>query len=219
MNLIRYAILVSIAATLVLTIAVYPALPPVIATHWNAAGAADGSMAKLPGLAIMPLVMLACTALFFVLPRIDPLKKNYDAFRDYYDGFILVFVLFMLAMQALVILWNAGHPVDMNTVFPVLFGLLFLYVGFLVEHAEPNWFVGIRTPWTLSSPAVWKKTHAVGGKLFKAAGVICFFGALAGPFAVAFILVPVIGVSVYTVVYSYIAFRDEAGGRQAQGRA
>jgi uncharacterized membrane protein len=209
MNLIRYAIIAGILALLALTIAAYPALPPVVATHWNAAGAANGSMEKLPGLAIVPALTLACTALFLFLPRIDPLRKNYDRFRDYYEGFILVFVLFMLAVQALVILWNTGHPVDMNTVFPILFGLLFVYLGFLVEHAEPNWFVGIRTPWTLSSAAVWKKTHALGGTLFRVAGIISLLGALAGPYAFAFILVPAIAVAVYTVVYSYIAFRNE----------
>lgn len=217
MNLIRSAIIISILATLVITAAVYPMLPPVIATHWNAAGEADGSMDTAFGLAIVPLIMLACAALFAVMPRIDPLKKNYGKFQEYYDGFILVFVLFMLAVQALIILWNTGHPVSMNLAFPVLFCILFVYTGFLLEHAEPNWFVGFRTPWTLSSPAVWKKTHAIGSRLFKIAGVVSLLGALAGPYAVAFILVPAIAVAVYTVVYSYLAYRDEMQKSGAAG--
>jgi uncharacterized membrane protein len=213
MNLIRYAILCGIIATLLLTIAVYPSLPPAFASHWNASGMADGSVDKLPGLAIIPLIMVMCVALFVALPRIDPLKKNYAKFRNYYEGFVLVFVLFLLAIQALMILWNAGHPVDMNIAFPVLFGILFICTGFLVGHAEPNWFVGIRTPWTLSSAAVWKKTHEAGGKLFILAGIVSFLGALAGPYAFVFILVPVIIVTVYTVVYSYVAYRDEVKER------
>ena len=213
MNLIRYAILGGIIVTLVMTAAAWPLLPPVIASHWNAAGMADGSMDKLPGLAIVPLIMVACVALFFVLPRVDPLRENYGKFRDWYEGFILVFVLYLLAIQALIILWNAGYPPDMNIAFPVLFGILFIYIGFMVEHAEPNWFVGIRTPWTMSSPAVWRKTHERGGKLFKLAGIASFLGILAGPWAFAFILVPAIAVMVYTVVYSYLLFRDERAGR------
>jgi immunity protein, SdpI family len=213
MNLIRYAILCSIIATLLLTLVSYPSLPPVIASHWNASGMADGSMEKLPSLAIVPFVMVACTALFFVLPVLDPLRKNYEKFRNYYEGFVLVFVLFLLAIQALIILWNAGYPVGMNIALPVLFGILFIYTGFLVQHAEPNWFVGIRTPWTLSSAAVWKKTHETGGKLFKVAGIASFLGVLAGPYAFAFILVPAIAVAVYTVVYSYVAFQNEIKGR------
>jgi uncharacterized membrane protein len=213
MNLIRYAILAGIIATILMTIAVYPSLPPAFASHWNASGMADGSMDKLPGLAIIPLIMTTCVALFAVLPRIDPLKENYAKFRNWYEGFVLVFVLYLLAIQTLTILWNAGHPVDMNMAFPVLFGILFIYIGFMVEHAEPNWFVGIRTPWTLSSAAVWKKTHETGGKLFKLAGLVSFLGALAGPYAFVFILVPAIAVAVYTVVYSYVLYRNEMKGR------
>lgn len=219
MNLIRFAIIGGIIATFVLTIAAFPLLPPVIASHWNASGMADGSMDRLPALAIVPLIMVACTALFFVLPGIDPLRRNYGKFRNYYEGFVLVFVLYLLAIQALIILWNTGYPVDMNIAFPVLFGILFVYIGFLVEHAEPNWFVGIRTPWTMSSAAVWKKTHEAGGKLFKIAGIVSFIGALAGPYAFAFILVPAVAVAVYTVVYSYIAYRNEMKNRQAESRA
>ncbi len=213
MHLIRYAIIGVIALTLLVTAAAYSSLPPVIASHWNASGMADGSMAKLPGLAIVPLIMLGCVALFAVLPRIDPLKENYGKFRDWYEGFILVFVLFLFAMQVLIILWNAGYPVNMNIVLPILFGFLFIYLGFLVGHAEPNWFVGIRTPWTLSSATVWKKTHEAGGRLFILAGIVSFFGALAGPYALFFILVPAIAVAVSTVVYSYVVYRDELKGR------
>lgn len=213
MNLIRYAIVGGILVTLLLTAAAWPFLPPVIASHWNAAGMADGSMDKLPGLAMLPLIMVVCVTLFAVLPRIDPLRENYGKFRTWYEGFVLVFVLFLLAIQVLMILWNAGYPPDMNRALPVLFGILFLSIGFLVEHTEPNWFVGIRTPWTLSSPAVWKKTHETGGTLFKLAGLVSFCGALAGPYAFAFILVPALAVAMFTVLYSYILHRREKAGR------
>lgn len=209
MKLIRPAILIGIVVTVLLTIAVYPSLPPVFASHWNASGMADGSMTKFSGLIFIPIIMIAFVALFIVLPQIDPLRKNYEKFRGYYEGFILVFVLYLLAIQILMILWNLGYPVSINVAFPILFGLLFVYLGFLIEHAEQNWFVGIRTPWTLSSVAVWKKTHERGGKLFKCVGVACFFGAFAGSYAIWFILIPVLIVAVYTVVYSYVAYQNE----------
>jgi uncharacterized membrane protein len=191
-----------------MTVAFYPLLPPAFASHWNVLGMTDGSMDKLPGLAIVPLIMVACVALFFVLPRIDPLRQNFEKFRNYYEGFVLVFVLYLFVIQALMILWNVAHPVDMNIAFTVLFGILFICTGFLLEHAEPNWFMGIRTPWTLSSETVWKKTHEAGGKLFKLAGIESLLGALAGPYTVVFILVPAIVVAAYTVVYSY-AYKNE----------
>jgi len=212
MKLIRLAILIGIVVTVLLTIAVYPLLPPVFSSHWNASGMADGSMTKFSGLILIPIIMIACVALFIVLPRIDPLRKNYEKFLNYYEGFILVFVLYLLAIQILMILWNLGYPVSTNITFPILFGLLFVYLGFLIEHAEQNWFVGIRTPWTLSSVAVWKKTHERGGKLFKCAGVASFFGAFAGSYAIWFILIPALIVAVYTVVYSYVAYQNELKG-------
>jgi uncharacterized membrane protein len=209
MKLIRLAIIASLLITLALTIAVYPTVPDKVVSHWNAAGQADGYMSKFWGLGLIPIIMLAFVGLFAVLPRIDPYKKNYGKFRNYYEGFILLFILFMLAIQAQIILWSIGYQVIPNLTFPFLIGTLFIYIGFLLGHAEQNWFVGIRTPWTLSSETVWKKTHELGGKLFKIAGVISFIGVLAGEYAMWFILVPVLGVAVYTVMYSYFEYQKE----------
>jgi uncharacterized membrane protein len=213
MKLIRLAIIAGIIVTLLVTAAAYPALPDTVASHWNAAGQANGSMGKVTGILLVPFIMIALVALFAVLPRIDPMKKNYEKFRNYYDGFILIFILYLLAIQVQIILWNLGYQISPNLTFPILFGILFIYLGFLLEHAEPNWFVGIRTPWTLSSATVWKKTHELGGKLFKIVGVISFVGVLAGKFALWFILVPALVVAVYTVVYSYLEFRKETTAR------
>ncbi|MCX6685079.1 MAG: SdpI family protein [Methanoregula sp.] len=96
-----------------------------------------------------------------------------------------------------------------NLTMPVMIGGLFVYIGFLMEHAEPNWFVGIRTPWTMSSEMVWKKTHQKGATLFKLAGALSFIGILAGIYAWLFILIPAIAVATYTVVYSYVEFERE----------
>jgi uncharacterized membrane protein len=208
-NLIRYAIFFCIVIAFILTIAIYPAIPELVVSHWNAAGQPDGYMSKFWGLFLIPLIMMGFVALFAVIPRIDPHKKNYEKFRDYYEGFILVFVFFMLAIQVQIILWSLGYQISPNLTFPVLIGILFIYLGFLLGHAEQNWFVGIRTPWTLSSTTVWKKTHEIGGKLFIIAGVISFVGIVAGAYALWFVLVPVLAVAVFTVVYSYIEYQKE----------
>jgi len=216
-KIIRLAIIAAIIITITLTLAMYPAVPDRIVSHWNAAGQADGYMSKFWGLFLIPLIMTACIALFVMLPRIDPYKKNYEKFRDYYEGFILVFVLFMLAIQVQIILWSTGYQVSPNLTFPLLTGGLFIYIGFLLGHAEQNWFVGIRTPWTLSSKTVWKKTHELGGKLFKIAGVISCAGIVAGAYALWFVLVPALAVAVYTVVYSYIEFQKELHSQKGEG--
>jgi uncharacterized membrane protein len=209
MKLIRLAIIAVLLLTITVTIAVYPVVPDKVVSHWNAAGEPDGYMSKLWGLALIPVIMTACIGLFAILPRIDPYKNNYAKFRDYYEGFILLIVLFLLAIQVQIILWSIGHQISPNLTFPFLIGTLFIYIGFLVSHAERNWFVGIRTPWTMSSETVWKKTHELGGKLFIIAGIISFAGILAGDYAFWFILIPALAVSVITVVYSYLEFQKE----------
>ena len=209
MKLIRFAIIAVLIITFAVTLAIYPSAPDRIASHWNAAGQVNGYMSKFWGLFLIPFIMTGFVALLAVLPSIDPHKKNYEKFRDYYDGFILLFALFLLAIQVQIILWSFGYQIGPNLTFPILIGILFIYLGFLLDHAEQNWFVGIRTPWTLSSKTVWKKTHELGGKLFKIAGVISCLGIFAGVYALWFVLVPALAVAVITVVYSYFEYQKE----------
>jgi uncharacterized membrane protein len=72
--------------------AFYPLMPEVIASHWNAAGEADGTISRFWGLFLFPLISLGIAALLFVIPKIDPLKANIRKFRSYYYGFIIIFL-------------------------------------------------------------------------------------------------------------------------------
>lgn len=161
------------------------------------------------GLLIIPFLVVLLTALFFLLPRIDPLKENYRKFRPYSDGFILVFLVFFLLVQVQIILWGLGYQVSPNLLIPLITGALFISLGFLVEHAKQSWFVGIRTPWTMSSERVWKKTNALGGTLFKIAGIIAITGIFFSEYAFWFVLGPVLAVAVFTVAYSYYEYQKE----------
>jgi uncharacterized membrane protein len=209
MRTISLAIAAVILVSLGLTFWWYPMLPDPMVSHWNAAGQADGAMPKYIVAWLVPALMVLFSAIFAVVPRVDPLKQNYRNFREYYNGFVLIFIIVFFVIQLQVLLWNLGTRVSPNLTFPVILGIFFIYIGVLLRHAEPNWFVGIRTPWTLSSPAVWKETHARRGLLFIIAGVIALCGVLVPAYAFAIILVPVIAVAVYTVVYSFVLWRRE----------
>jgi uncharacterized membrane protein len=211
-NLVRAGIVLVMALTIAVTGLAYPALPAAVPSHWNAAGEVDGYLPTLWGVLVVPAVMVALVALLILLPGIDPLRENYPAFRRQYDGFVLVFVAFLFAIQLQILLWGLGYPISPNLLYPLLLGALFIAIGVLLRHARPNWFVGIRTPWTLSSERVWTKTHARGGVLFVIAGLVAMAGALFGPYALWFVLVPALAVSVYLVAYSYFEYRREGAG-------
>ncbi len=117
--------------------------------------------------------------------------------------------MFLLVVQVHVLLWNVGIRIKSNLLFPIGLGLLFYYSGILIENAERNWFIGIKTPWTLSSDGVWKKTNRIGGELFKIAGIIAITGSFVQQYIIFFIIVPVLSIAGFTHVYSYVEYQKE----------
>jgi len=185
----------------------YPYMPPRIATHWNAYGQVDGYMSPFWGLFLLPLINASMALLFLAIPHIDPRKSNIALFRKQYDRLVILVLVFMLVVQLQVILWNLGVQISPNLLIPVGIGLLYFYIGIVFEHAKPNWFVGIRTPWTLSSDIVWEKTHRLGARLFKLAGIITIASVLVQDYAVWILLVTVLVIALVLVIYSYVEYK------------
>lgn len=202
-------VLLIILISFIVGIYFYPQMPDKMASHWNSKGEVDGYMSKFWALFLMPFISIGLFLLFVLIPKIDPLKANIEKFRKYFDTFIVLLILFLFYLYLLTIFWNIGVKFSMNQVLPPAFGILLFYSGILIEKAKRNWSIGIRTPWTLSNEKVWEKTHQVGGKLFKFAGVIAFLGVLFPGYAVLFVLIPVILATVYTVIYSYFEYQRE----------
>ncbi|QCC49522.1 SdpI family protein [Halobellus limi] len=190
----------------VMSVLAAPELPARMATHWNAAGQPDGTMSKPAALALFPVISAVLLVIFAAIPRIDPLRENIISFRPVYDWFVVVFVVFMTVIHGGVIAFNLGYEFDFTLlVLAAVAGLLY-YVGLLLTHAERNWFVGIRTPWTLSSDEVWARTHHLGGRLFKLTALISLIGLFFGDYAVYFLIVPVLLTAGISVVYSYYIY-------------
>lgn len=187
---------------------VYPRLPEQIASHWNVAGDADGYVGKFWGVFLLPVIMAVMYAVYLVIPRIDPLKRNIESFRSSYDVFWFWMFAFFGYLFGLTISWNLGLRFDFTAAMvPALATLLFV-VGRVMEKSKRNWFLGIRTPWTLSSDAVWDKTHALGGRLFKAAAVVSLLGMVVpSSYVIVTTVVPVVLVAIVTVVYSYVQYK------------
>jgi len=197
-----------VAISGVVSVLAWPSLPEQLITHWNAAGEPDGTMAKLPGLALIPALSALLLGLFAALPRIDPLGENVESFRAAYDWFVVVFTAFMAALQTGIVAFNLGYRFDFTLFILVAVAALFYYIGILLDVVERNWFVGIRTPWTLSSEEVWDRTHRLGARLFKLTAVVALAGLLFGDYAVYFLVVPAVVTALATVAYSYYVYEQ-----------
>ncbi|RLJ00521.1 MAG: hypothetical protein DRP03_00325 [Candidatus Aenigmatarchaeota archaeon] len=190
----------------IIAIYFYPMLPEKIASHWNAGGKVDGYVPKIWILSFPLLIVITSLALF-TIPKVDPLKRNIERFRKYYDRFIIIIAMFLFWIYLFVILWNLGIKVNTPIAIIPACAILFYYFGILCENAKRNWFIGIRTPWTLSNERVWNRTHKMCGKLFKVASVISLIGMVFQSYAIFFVLIPVILVAIYAIIYSYFEYQ------------
>ena len=186
-------------------------LPDQMASHWNINDEVDGYMPKFWGVFLMPLISLGLFLLFLVIPNIDPNKANIAEFRESFNLFIVFFVVFMLYIHTLTLAWSLGYTgLKLSTALLPAMGLLFLFIGSMLRKAKRNFFIGIRTPWTLSSDTVWAKTHQLGAILFMVSGVLAIIGSFFGGVTAFWMLfVPLIGSTLFLVIYSYVLYQRE----------
>ena len=204
-------VLVLIAAATVAGLLLWNRLPDQMASHWNINDQVDGYMSKTWGVFMMPLITVGLFVIFLVVPSIDPLKANIAQFREAFNLFIILIVAFMLYIHGLTLVWSLGYTdFKMSTSMLPAMGLLFIFVGFMLRKAKRNFFIGIRTPWTLSSDTVWDKTHRLGAVLFMASGVLAIIGGIFGGMTAFWLLfVPLMGSTLFLLVYSYVLYQRE----------
>jgi uncharacterized membrane protein len=203
--------LVLIALALLAGAVLWNQLPDQMASHWNVNDQVNGYISKFWGVFMMPLITLGMLVLFLVVPNIDPLKANIAQFRETFNLFVVLIVTFMLYIHGLTLAWNLGHQnFKMSAAMLPFMGVLFIAVGYMLRKAKRNFFIGIRTPWTLSSDSVWDKTHKLGSILFMVSGAFAIIGGFFGGMAAFWLMfVPLIGSSLFLVLYSYILYRAE----------
>lgn len=187
-----------------------PQMPDLMASHWGVNGQVDGYSSKNFGLYFMPVLSLFMYFLFRFLPHTDPYRKNFLQFEKYFNMFIVVIFTFLFYVYVLTLFWNLGYRFNMIQFLSPAFAVIYYYAGVLSANAKRNWFVGIRTPWTLSNDTVWKKTHDIGGKLFKLTAVLSLFGIPFPQLALYLVLLPVLASTVFVFVYSYWEFRAQS---------
>jgi uncharacterized membrane protein len=197
---------------------VYPRLPLSVPTHWDMTGRPNGWSSRFWGASVMPIFLVVIWGFLRILPAIDPRGANYAKFDGAFEAIVVSIMLFMLGMHIIVLRAALGLPVAMQRVVPVGVGVLLVVIGNLLPRARPNWFVGIRTPWTLSSDRVWEKTHRFGGRVFVAGGLVIVLAGLAISQWAHIVLLTVVLLCVAAVlIYSYVEWKREQSPAGAAG--
>jgi uncharacterized membrane protein len=188
----------------------YPGLPDPMPSHWNAAGHVDGWMPKSWGALLVPSVMAVIWLSFLVLPRISPRGFEMEPFQRAW-GILKVTMLALMFFIGVLVLNAAttGGELSPKAMFFSI-GVLFVVIGNLLGKVTRNFFVGIRTPWTLANEEVWYRTHRLGGKLFVAAGLFVAAMSLLGS-SVWPILGSIAIAGIVPIVYSYVIYRRLEG--------
>ncbi|WAH43137.1 SdpI family protein [Alicyclobacillus fastidiosus] len=196
----------------VLGMVAYHHLPALVATHYDLAGKADRMGSRLQAVLVEPATMLGMILLWHVLWRIDPKKRNYKSFWStyrYIGGVIVVFTA-LTYLGSLGQLLNIVGTSSMRFM-PTVFGIMILLLANVLPRIQPNWWVGIRTPWTLSSATNWNRTHRLAGHLGIPTGILMVILAWVLPKSMISlaVLVPILLWALIAVVASYVYGRQE----------
>jgi uncharacterized membrane protein len=202
--------LMMIAAMFVLAAANWSSAPSQMPVHWNWAGEPDRFGGRFEGLFGLPLAAAGVYALLLLLPRFDPRKKNYDAFAGPFAIMRTIVVGLLLGLDVVVLLWIRGERAHLNGLVAAEVGIALLLLGNYLPKLKSNWFVGVRTPWTLSSESSWRRTHRLAGWLFTVGGVLTVATALAFPELASRVMIgSLIAAAGTSVIYSYIAWKND----------
>ncbi len=182
-----------------------------IPTHWNAEGEVDGYSSPLVGFFLLPIIQLISLGFIYALRFIDPRAKNLESSGKAISAVATSVAALLLVVQLMIIdqVFSIGL-IGPKAIF-IGVGVMFAVIGNYLGKLKSSFFVGIRTPWTLSSEAVWQKTHRLGGKLFVAMGLLQVAGVLLldQVYMTAFMLGTVLPTAFIPVAYSWYLWRKE----------
>lgn len=194
----------TICAFLVIA-AMYPQMPERVPTHWNLHGVADGFMPKPWGPFVLPLTMAGLLVLFAGLRLVSPKEAPVERFGRVYSIITSAVLAFLFVLTVVCGLAATGTAVNVTKVVMLAVGVLFLVMGNFMGKVTRNYFVGIRTPWTLANDEVWFRTHRLGGKVFVVAGLGIAAAVLLDQVVLALPLL--LASAAIPVIYSYAVYR------------
>ncbi|MED3830865.1 SdpI family protein [Priestia megaterium] len=196
--------------TLVAWLIALPHLPATMPIHWGANGEADGFATKINAMILTVGIMVLIYFIIAFVPRIDPRKENYKYFSKTYNILLNAVLLLFFFVNMSTILQGLGYNVPMSYIAPIMAGLVFIIIGNYLQRVRSNYFMGIRTPWTLSNETVWKKTHRLSGKLFFIGGLLILISAfLPDGYKSVIMWGSIVLCVAIPYLYSYLAYKKE----------
>lgn len=199
-----------LVASIVTAIVSYKYLPERVISHWNFSGQADGWSSRSFHTIFFPALIISMYILFLALPNIDPKKERYQEFSKVYNIIrgMMLSVFFLIYLGATLV--NLGYNIDIAHSVPALIGVMMIVLGRYMGEIKNNWFVGIRTPWTMSSELVWQKTHRLGAWVFIIFGLILIITPwLPKNIGLFLFAAGIIAVVLVPMIASYVFYRNE----------
>jgi len=184
-------------------------LPEEVPMHWNIKGEIDRYGEKIELLLIPILLPLLIYIIFLVVPKIDP-KNKISKMGNKYQHIKILLTTFM-SILALFIIYTAKNQSFANPNYIVLLvGILYIILGNYFKTIKANYFIGIRTPWTLENETVWKETHKLGGKMWFVGGIIVVISSLILEKQLNFTLFMIITgiITIVPITFSYFKFKE-----------
>lgn len=197
---------------LAVTAGVYSFLPEIIPLKWDFGGNVIKSGSRIR-IFTFPLSALAAIGIRKIFPAIDPKGSNYKMFAKAFDILAYLFMAYTMVFEIITI-HNSFIPgsIDMQMALPVIIGFFATCIGNFMPQFRHNYFVGIRTPWTLCSEQIWTKTHRFGGAVWFVCGILTVATVFL-PDSIEFTVLKIIGITALLLpsVYSYLLYRRRNG--------
>jgi uncharacterized membrane protein len=186
----------------------WPEIPDKVPTHWNASGEVDSYGGRWAAF-LSPMISLATYFLLLLIPKIDPRKKNYDLFGGAYWMIRIALTILFSVIGFVTILAALGVVLNVGLIIMLSILSLFIVIGNQFGRVRPNYFVGIRTPWTISNEEVWMKTHRLGGRIWVIASAVMIpLVFLIPAYLMAYIFIAyVLAIAAVPIIYSYIIYK------------
>lgn len=199
--------ILTIAIPVILAWILWEKLPIKIPVHWNFYGEADSYMPKAQAIAVFSAINVVLYALLWLLPIIDP-KRNFSQFKTSYHWLTFSLATFFCGLTSIIIIHSAGTAFHLFKAIMAIVLLMFLVMGNFMGKLRPNYFVGIRTPWTIENDEVWVKTHRLAGRLWVITATIAL-ALMATVHAPSWIFAATLLIVVFVpLIYSYIIYKQ-----------